>query len=138
MGGYPDTEPAAVLETPGDAERRLYIAAVPIRVRLPGFTSFVVSGPEAVQAFFKNTQDLSTTSWSISIMQNAFGCPPHLLGHSRPRPPVDGAPDAVEQAIRRGVQTGRAGPQLDVLADRFQAVLLEKLRTPQGSSIGEE
>lgn len=113
---------------------------VPVKIRLPGFPSFVISGPESVQAMFRNTRDLSTTSRSLTIMQNAFGCPPHLVEQFRPRPLVDGVQDPIEQAIHRGVQTGLMGPQLDVLADRFQAALLENLHTAQvgGTPIGDD
>ncbi|KAI4859213.1 cytochrome P450 [Hypoxylon rubiginosum] len=106
-------------------------ASVPVRISLPGFSSYVVSGPEAVTAFFKNTRDLSTTSRGVTIIQNAFGCPAHLAHHFKPRYSLDGAPDEVEQAIHRGVQTGLSGPQLEILASRFQISLLEKIGASQ-------
>lgn len=102
-----------------------------MRISLPGFSSYVVSGPEAVTAFFKNTRDLSTTSRGVTIIQNAFGCPAHLAHHFKPRYSLDGAPDEVEQAIHRGVQTGLSGPQLEILASRFQISLLEKIGASQ-------
>ncbi|KAI1382460.1 cytochrome P450 [Hypoxylon crocopeplum] len=102
-------------------------AGVPVRISLPGFSSYVVSGPEAVTAFFKNTRDLSTTSRGITIIQNAFGCPRHLAHHFQPRYSPEGIPDEIEQAIHRGVQTGLSGPQLEVLATRFQINLTERI-----------
>ncbi|XXH04103.1 Low molecular weight phosphotyrosine protein phosphatase [Hypoxylon texense] len=102
-------------------------AGVPVRISLPGFSSYVVSGPEAVTAFFKNTRDLSTTSRGVTIIQNAFGCPAHLAHHFKPRYSPDGTPDEVEQAIHRGVQAGLSGPQLEILANRFQIALLNKI-----------
>lgn len=73
-------------------------------------------------------------------MQKAFGCPPHLVHQFKPRPVVDGTQDPTEQAIHRGVQTGLTGPQLDVLANRFQAALVENLHQARvgDTTIGDE
>lgn len=100
-------------------------------IELPGFSTYIVSGPEAIAAFFKNTRDLSTTSRGVTVIQNAFGCPKHLAHHFEPGYSSEGIPNEIEQAIHRGVQTGLSGPQLDVLANRFQISLLDKIRESQ-------
>lgn len=101
---------------------------MPVAIKLPGLSTFIVSGPEAIGAFFKNTRDLSTTSRGITVLQNAFGCPKQLAHHFKPGYSSEGIPNEIEQAIHRGVQTGLSGAQLDVLASRFQTTLLDKMQ----------
>lgn len=92
-------------------------------ISLPGFASIVISGPEAVVAFFRENKRLSATSRSLTVMTNAFGCPAHLVDQFKSRTTADGRPDPVEELIHRCFQSSLSGPGLDALTERFQTRL---------------
>ncbi|KAI4185317.1 MAG: hypothetical protein L6R41_004204 [Letrouitia leprolyta] len=107
---------------------------VPTRIILPVFSNYVVSGPESVLAYFKESRDLSTTSRSLTILVNAFGCPNHLVDAFKPQQPPSINPGAqseenIEQLIHRAVKTGLSGSYLDTLTTRFQGFFIEQIAT---------
>ncbi|KAI3396065.1 hypothetical protein diail_482 [Diaporthe ilicicola] len=95
-------------------------SSVPVSISLPGFASIVVSGPEAVIAFFRENKRLSTTSRSLTVMVNAFGCPSREIEQFRPRYTADGRPDKVEELIHRELQDSLTGIGLEGFTKRFQ------------------
>ncbi|CZT52281.1 uncharacterized protein RSE6_13579 [Rhynchosporium secalis] len=103
--------------------------AIPVRIVLPIFSNYVVSGPENVLAYFRESRSLSTTSRSVIIMKNAFGCPAHLVHQFEPREiPLGSKPeDNMEHQILRALNTGLSGTHLEGLAARFQDSLGEKI-----------
>ncbi|KAL8754254.1 MAG: hypothetical protein Q9184_005168 [Pyrenodesmia sp. 2 TL-2023] len=106
---------------------------VPTRVVLPIFSNYVVSGPEAVVTYFKESKELSTTSRSLTIMVNAFGCPKSFVEAFKPQIPLrDSAThqeENIEQLIHRAVKIGLSGAHLEALTARFQNFLVEQIAT---------
>ncbi|KAL2060528.1 hypothetical protein VTL71DRAFT_9169 [Oculimacula yallundae] len=103
--------------------------AIPVRIVLPIFSNYVVSGPENVLAYFRESRSLSTTSRSVIIMKNAFGCPARLVHQFEPReiPPGTKPEDNIEHQILRALNIGLSGTHLEGLAARFQDHLGEKI-----------
>ncbi|KAL8672925.1 MAG: hypothetical protein Q9168_002631 [Polycauliona sp. 1 TL-2023] len=98
---------------------------VPTQIILPIFSNYVVSGPEAVATYFKESRDLSTTSRSLAIMVNAFGCPQNMVHLFKPHQPSadssnKGDGENIEQLIHRAVKSGLSGAHLDALTSRYQ------------------
>ena len=118
---------------------------VPIRIILPIFPNYVLSGPEHVTAYFKESRDLSTTSRSVTIMENAFGCPSHLVDAFKPQTPsvkpqttsTTQPEESIETLIHRAVNTGLSGAPLDALTARFQEYLVEQIEEESESKIGD-
>ncbi|KAL8826942.1 MAG: hypothetical protein Q9170_007209 [Blastenia crenularia] len=104
---------------------------VPTRIILPIFSNYVVSGPESVVSYFKESRDLSTTSRSLTIMVNAFGCPNHLVDLFKPQPPSTASNthqhEGIEHLIHRAVKSGLSGAHLDALTARFQENLVQQI-----------
>ncbi|PWY88391.1 hypothetical protein BO70DRAFT_377889 [Aspergillus heteromorphus CBS 117.55] len=46
---------------------------VPIRVAFPGFTNYIISGPESMFSYFRKSRDLSTTSRSLVDLDSYIG-----------------------------------------------------------------
>ncbi|PYH94734.1 cytochrome P450 [Aspergillus ellipticus CBS 707.79] len=109
---------------------------VPIRVAFPGFTNYIISGPESVLSYFRESRGLSTTSRSLIVVENAFGCPHHLVHLFQPQTSQNEGPSDIEHAIHRAVQTGLTGPALDTLSSRFQIYLRERIQEDLSSDIG--
>lgn len=105
----------------------------PTRIILPIFSNYVVSGPEAVVTYFRESKELSTTSRSLTIMVNAFGCPKSLVEAFQPqilpRDPATQQEENIEQLIHRAVKTGLSGAHLAALTARFQEFLVEQIAT---------
>ncbi|KAL8737233.1 MAG: hypothetical protein Q9181_001887 [Wetmoreana brouardii] len=113
---------------------------VPVRIILPIFSNYVVSGPESVIAYFKDSKDLSTTSRSIAIMVNAFGCPSHLVDAFKPQSPAKSSTqpeENVEQLIHKAVKAGLSGAHLEALTARFQEYLAEQIETDSTYDAGD-
>ncbi|KAH7320698.1 cytochrome P450 [Stachybotrys elegans] len=101
--------------------------AIPTKIKLFSFSTYIVSGPESIASFFKENLYLSATSRSIVVMENAFGCPHEHVDLFRPRVTADGRPDDIEHMIHRSIQGGLSGPRLETLTAQFQARLAESL-----------
>ncbi|KAL8707416.1 MAG: hypothetical protein Q9220_007561 [cf. Caloplaca sp. 1 TL-2023] len=101
--------------------------SVPTQIILPIFSNYVISGPESITAYFKDSKDLSTTSRSLAVLVNAFGCPNHLAYLFEPQKPSTGpsiiVDENIEQLIHRAVQTGLSSAHLDALTTRYQKSL---------------
>ncbi len=109
---------------------------VPTRIILPIFSNYVVSGPESVTAYFRESRDLSTTSRSVIVMVNAFGCPGHLVDLFRPQnqsaklqtTSTNRPQESIEYIIHKAVNTGLSGQALDALTARFQECLVKQVK----------
>ncbi|CAL8582324.1 hypothetical protein XPA_007991 [Xanthoria parietina] len=107
--------------------------SVPTQIILPVFSNYVVSGPESVVAYFKESRDLSTTSRSLAIMVHAFGCPKNMVHFFKPQQPSAESPkqpgEDIEQLIHRAVKTGLSGANLDALTTRYQGNVAAAVET---------
>lgn len=94
------------------------------------FSNYVLSGPENVTAYFKEFRDLSTTVRAKTIMQNAFGCPSHLVDQFMPQNPLSrpGRPEGLlDSLLHRAMINGHSGAQLEALTARYQKFLVERI-----------
>ncbi|KAI9788755.1 MAG: hypothetical protein M1816_006612 [Peltula sp. TS41687] len=95
---------------------------------------------------FKVSRDLSTTSRSVTIMENGFGCPSHLVDVFKPQTPsikpqttsTTQLEENIEHLIHRAVNTGLSGAPLDALTARFQEYLVEQIEDELRSKIGDD
>jgi hypothetical protein len=77
-------------------------------------------------------------------MENAFGCPSHLVDLFRPQTPLinpQATPttrpeESIEYTIHKAVNTGLSGPHLDALTARFQEYLVKQVEEDVESKIG--
>lgn len=120
-----------------------YGRAVPIQIVLPVFSNYVLSGPEWVAAYFRESRDLCTTARGLTTLENAFGCPNHLVDLFRPqitpskpetksksRPEED-----IEYLMHRAINTALSGAPLDSLTAHFQEHLVKQIED-SASEIG--
>ena len=124
------TRPSAppYLSTTYAHRRKHFGQGVPVRVNLAMFSSYIVSGPEAVGAFLKDpTRNLSQTARSLNIMEHAFGCPPHLVQEFRARPDTD-----LEHQIHTALQSMLSGSRLEILAGRYQEAVVNQVMEGDG------
>lgn len=114
---------------------------MPVRIIIPGFPNYVLSGPENVVAYFKESRDLSTTLRGIVMVQRIFGCPGHLLHIYEPKKPeiksMSPPGEDIESLIHRSTNISLSGAHLDGLAARFQKFLIKQVENSE-SEIGSD
>lgn len=119
---------------------------VPCRIILPIFSNYVISGPDHVSAYLKEVRELSTTSRGLTVIENAFGCPSHLVGAFKPHTPAielqtnskERSKDNLDHIIHGALVSGLSGVPLDALTARFQENLAKQIEEESQSSIGDD
>ena len=114
---------------------------MPVQIILPIVSSYVLSGPENVAAYFKESRDLCTTRRQMVMVQNVFGFPGHLLHILVPQKPhlksMSPPGEDVESLVHRSINIGLSGAHLDGLAARFQEYLIKQVEDLE-SEIGSD
>lgn len=103
---------------------------MPVRVVFAGVSNYVISGPESVAAYFKESRDLSNSTRNVIIMEKAFGCPRHLLHQFQSGAADQNSNDIsvqVDQLIHKSVNMGLAGQDLEAVTTHFQEHYTEHL-----------
>ncbi|KAH8883276.1 cytochrome P450 [Thozetella sp. PMI_491] len=99
----------------------------PVRIMLANVSNCVISGPESVVAFFRESRDLSYSRRNVALMSNLFGCPRHLLHHFESGAANLPGGEDLDHLIHISINTGLTGADLDVVTGYFQEYYVQHL-----------
>lgn len=106
---------------------------VPVQLILPMFPSYVVSGPESISTFFRDSKsgDLSGVNRGVKWGTDAFGCPAHSIHLFKP-------PKKEISLLLSGiVHTGLSDPNLSAMTSRFQEFLIQLIEKDTPGKVGD-